>query len=52
MTMAAKVPAYDTTVSTKWTPNGTKTVQLALVGMHVVGSTGNPQQPEWPAIPK
>jgi hypothetical protein len=42
VTMTATVPAYDTTDCTnQWTPKGTKTVQLALVGMHVVGSTGS-----------
>jgi hypothetical protein len=46
VTMTATVPTYDTTDCTnKWTPNGTKTVQLALVGMHVVGSTGSACDP-------
>jgi hypothetical protein len=40
ITTTATIPTYSKT-STKWTPNGSKTVQLALVGMHVVGSTGS-----------
>lgn len=39
----AMAPTYDKT-STKWTPNGTKKVKLALVGAHIVGSTdGHPE---------
>jgi hypothetical protein len=40
ITMTATIPTYDTTNPNQWTPNGSKTVPLALVGMHVVGSTG------------
>jgi len=40
ITMTATIPTYDTSNPNTWTPNGQKTVQLALVGMHVVGSTG------------
>ena len=46
ITMTATVPTYDMSDPTKkkWVQNGTKTVQLALVGMHVVGSaTGHPE---------
>lgn len=44
ITMTATVPTYNTSNPTQWTPNGEKTVQLALVGMHVVGSTaGHPE---------
>jgi hypothetical protein len=44
ITMTATVPTYDKSNSTKWVPNGQKTVELALVGMHVVGSTaGHPE---------
>jgi len=40
----ATVPVYDHSNPGKWTPNGTKTSTLALVGMHVVGSVaGNPE---------
>ena len=42
--MKAIVPTYDTTDPGDWKPNGTKTIELAMVGMHVVGSTaGHPE---------
>ena len=40
ITMRATIPTYDRSDPNKWTPNGQKTVLMALVGMHVVGSTG------------
>ncbi|HKI03085.1 MAG TPA: hypothetical protein VKK31_14005 [Thermoanaerobaculia bacterium] len=45
--MKATVPTYDTSNPNDWVQNGTKTTTLAMVGMHVVGSTGstNPQNP-------
>jgi len=44
LTMMAKVPTYDTTNPDLWTVNGEKTVKVALVAMHVVGSTnGHPE---------
>ena len=44
ITMRATVPTYDRSDPNKWTPNGQKTVLMALVGMHVVGSTaGHPE---------
>lgn len=44
ITATAVVPTYDQSSTTQWLPNGTKTVKLALVGMHVVGSTkGHPE---------
>jgi hypothetical protein len=44
ITMSATVPTYDKTNPAQWVANGQKTVQLALVGMHVVGSTaGHPE---------
>jgi hypothetical protein len=44
ITMTATVPTYDRSNPAQWVPNGQKTVQLALVGMHVVGSTaGHPE---------
>jgi hypothetical protein len=44
ITMTAVVPTYDKSNPLKWVPNGEKTVELALVGMHVVGSTaGHPE---------
>jgi len=38
ITMEAVVPTYDKTNPNDWKPNGHKTVLLAMVGMHVVGS--------------
>jgi hypothetical protein len=44
ITMNATIPTYDTSNPNQWTPNGQKTVQLAMVGLHVVGSTaGHPE---------
>jgi hypothetical protein len=44
ITMTATVPTYNTSNANKWTANGQKTVELALVGMHVVGSVkGHPE---------
>jgi hypothetical protein len=44
ITMVGTVPTYDKTDPKHWIPNGQKTVQLALVGMHVVGSAnGHPE---------
>jgi hypothetical protein len=44
ITMTATVPEYTHTSSTTWTQTGQKTIQLAMVGMHVVGSTlGHPE---------
>jgi hypothetical protein len=42
--MKATVPTYDTSDPNDWVQNGTKTTMLAMVGMHVVGSTkGHPE---------
>ena len=41
ITMQATIPTYDRSNPNLWTPTGQATVQLALVGMHVVGSTGS-----------
>jgi hypothetical protein len=44
ITMRATVPTYDKSNPNQWVPNGQTTVQLALVGMHVVGSAqGHPE---------
>jgi hypothetical protein len=44
ITTTATIPTYDTSNPNLWTPTGQQTVQLALVGMHVVGSTfGHPE---------
>jgi hypothetical protein len=38
------LPTYDKSDPNRWVANGQKTVELALVGMHVVGSTkGHPE---------
>ncbi|HMA71836.1 MAG TPA: hypothetical protein VKP67_10165 [Xanthobacteraceae bacterium] len=52
VTMTGTIPTYDTSNPNQWTPNGTKTVQLALVGMHVVGSTGSNGSPSGPGHPE
>ena len=39
--MKAVVPTYDKTNPNDWVPNGTQTITLAMVGMHIVGSTGS-----------
>jgi len=42
--MKAIVPTYDKSNPNEWVPNGTETIELAMVGMHVVGSTkGHPE---------
>ena len=44
ITMNATIPTYTHTSATTWTASGQQTVQLALVGMHVVGSAaGHPE---------
>jgi hypothetical protein len=44
ITMTATIPNYTQTNTGTWTQNGQKTAQLALVGMHVVGSAaGHPE---------
>jgi hypothetical protein len=40
----ATIPVYDTANNTKWMPKGQKTVAMAMVGMHIVGSVaGHPE---------
>ena len=44
ITVQATIPTYNKSNPNHWIPNGTKTAQLALVGIHVVGSTaGHPE---------
>ena len=44
ITMQATIPTYNQSNPNQWTPNGQKTAQLAMVGIHVVGSTkGHPE---------
>jgi hypothetical protein len=47
ITMTAVIPTYDKTDPTKWVPNGQKSAQLALVGMHVVGSVSGHTEMVW-----
>lgn len=37
--LKAEIPVYNTSNANDWVPSGSKTVELAMVGMHVVGST-------------
>jgi hypothetical protein len=47
ITINATIPTYNQSNPNVWVPNGQKTVQMALVGIHVVGSTGgSPGHPE------
>jgi hypothetical protein len=40
----ANVPTYNMSSSTDWAPNGSRLIDVALVGVHVVGSTkGHPE---------
>jgi hypothetical protein len=44
ITMTATIPTFDKTNPALWVPNGQKSALLALVGVHVVGSTlGHPE---------
>lgn len=44
ITVTSTVPTYDMSNPNQWLPNGSKTVKLAMVGMHVVGSAkGHPE---------
>jgi hypothetical protein len=47
ITMTATIPTYDKTNPAQWVANGQKTTQLALVGMHVVGSTAQHPEMVW-----
>jgi hypothetical protein len=47
ITMTATIPTYDQSNPNLWTPTGQQTVQLALVGMHVVGSTASHPEMVW-----
>jgi hypothetical protein len=51
ITTMATIPTY-TKTATEWTPSGQQTVRLALVGMHVVGSTGTRGSPTGPGHPE
>lgn len=47
ITMNATIPTYNQANPDLWTPTGQQTVQLALVGMHVVGSTAGHPEMVW-----
>jgi hypothetical protein len=47
ITEEATVPVYKHVSGTSWTPNGQQTVTLALVGVHVVGSTAGHPEMVW-----
>src|SRR5260370_449636 len=47
ITMTATIPTYNQTNPNLWTPTGQQTVQLALVGIHVVGSTAGHPEMVW-----
>jgi len=46
ITMDAIIPTY-TKTDTKWTPKGTTTAKLAMVGIHIVGSTAGHPEMVW-----
>jgi hypothetical protein len=45
--MKAVVPTYDKTNPNDWVPNGTQVIELAMVGMHIVGSTADHPEMLW-----
>jgi len=47
ITMNATVPTYNTANAATWVPNGEKNVTLALVSVHVVGSTKSHPEMIW-----
>lgn len=47
ITMTAVIPTYDKSNPAKWVPNGQKSAQLAMVGMHVVGSVAGHTELVW-----
>jgi hypothetical protein len=47
ITMTATIPTYNQSNPNLWTLTGQQTVQLALVGMHVVGSTAGHPEMVW-----
>lgn len=47
ITVTASVPTYNTSNPNLWTQTGAKTTTLALVGMHVVGSTAGHPEMVW-----
>lgn len=47
ITMDAIIPVYDTTNPNKWIPKGERKAQLALIGMHIVGSVAGHPEMVW-----
>jgi len=47
VTVMAIVPTYDTTNAAKWVPTGEKTVKVAMLGMHIVGSVNHHPEMVW-----
>ncbi|HLK13773.1 MAG TPA: hypothetical protein VKT78_03125 [Fimbriimonadaceae bacterium] len=47
VTVEAKVPKFDTSDPKRWVQNGTQIMKVALVGMHVVGSTNGHYNLVW-----
>ncbi len=47
ITMNATVPSYNTANAATWVPNGNRNVTLALVSVHVVGSTKSHPEMIW-----
>lgn len=47
LTITATVPNYSQSSTTTWTLNGTETVELALVGIHVVGTVAGHPEMVW-----
>jgi hypothetical protein len=45
--MTATIPTYNQANPNLWTPTGQQTVQLALLGIHVVGSTAGHPEMVW-----
>jgi hypothetical protein len=47
ITMSAVVPTYNKSNTAAWKQNGTKTITVALIGMHVVGSVAGHPEMVW-----
>ena len=47
ITTMAKVPTFDRTKPTTWPVNGSTTIELAMVGMHVVGTVDKHPEMIW-----
>jgi len=47
ITISGAIPTYDKSNPQKWVKNGTKTATLALVAIHVVGSTAGHPEMVW-----